>query len=257
MNGKQDCAHNSSSSEEDVPQDWVPGSCRGLSCSGAPGIVSQRTMGRLESSEPFTLSRISWSSLAATSLQSFSAMKPLEGEGLSFVSLRTLITSLPCFRTPKAQDIQFTPEVSARCRSPPASFQAPVPSFFPFSHPPPHLRALATPWCFSAKLSPTPALGMGSTRHLVGDRRVSVDTRPVQSTKAAKPQAGGDGGFMISAWTTCGRKKKVGIFAFCLFFQNSSNRSFKTPGIKNRAKPRRGSSLIHSASYPNGSSTLP
>lgn len=148
------------------PRTGYQAAAGGLSCSGAPGIVSQRTMGRLESSEPFTLFRISWSSLAATGLQSFSAMKPLEGEGLSFVSLPTLITSLPCFRTPKAQDTQFTPEVSARCRSPPAAFQAPVPPFFPFSHPPPHLRALATPWCFSAKLSvsnPSPGHGQHQT----------------------------------------------------------------------------------------------
>lgn len=131
--------------------------------------------------------------------------------------------SLPCFKTPKAHSIQ------AQGMSVQAAGHARLLLVSPSSHHSPfsltflHASGL---WKFSGAflqiyLSVTSAQEMGSTRLLVGAQWLLIDTRPIQSTQAGRPQTDEEDSFIITAWVTCGSKK---MFAWFCFFQDSSNR---------------------------------
>lgn len=148
---------------EDIPQDWVPGSFpRGVSsCSGAPGIVSQRTMEELEYSQQFIFpSPICWSSLGySRPSKLFSHEVPCRVRLVICVSM-DLLSHVSRLQRPKAYSLHLKSGhllPSCKLQSPP---------FSPSSHPPPQPRALATLWCFSAKLSvsnPSPGHGQHQT----------------------------------------------------------------------------------------------
>lgn len=185
----------------DIAQARVPGSCPGFSsCSGALGIRSQRTTGRLGCSQKFASPQVSRSSSpAAPGLQSVSGMRSLRGAGLSAASLWIpFLSHASRLLRPKARSSHLRSAHAAPLPPPP------LPRFLSgsSSHRSPSLSLPSTPQGSGNSVaflrnsrSLAPALTVG-TRYSWWMLSGLADTRLAQFTKAAGPQGGGEGGLL-------------------------------------------------------------